>query len=348
MLGDRRPLARIVLAALLLLLTGMMIWSLGSGASDYDFTSVLAVIFGRGTHAVGLVEHTVIMDVRLPRTLMGALVGAALAISGALMQGMFRNPLADPGIVGVSAGASLGAASVIILGPGILGPLAPLLGIYHVPVAAFTGALASTFLLYAIATRQGRTSVATMLLAGIALASIANAATGILIYLADDQQLRSLTFWSLGSLAAATWPKVISIAPVILPLLLLVPLMAKGLNALMLGETMAVTMGVNVQRFKAVLIVTVAAATGAAVAVTGGIGFIGLVAPHVLRLVIGPDHKWLLPCSALLGGVLLLAADIIARQIVAPAELPIGIVTALMGGPFFLWLILRNRTLMDI
>ncbi|MEO9738433.1 MAG: iron chelate uptake ABC transporter family permease subunit, partial [Lentilitoribacter sp.] len=251
----------------------------------------------------------------------------------------------DPGIVGVSAGAGLGAASLIVLGGTTLAPIVSIFGIYALPLAAFGGGLCSTWLLYRIGTRGGITSVATLLLAGIALGAFAGAITGLLIYVADDQQLRDLTFWGLGSLAGASWEKVFAAAPLICATLFLLPVLANGLNALMLGEAAAGHLGIRVQRLKNISIIMVAAASGASVAVSGGIGFVGIIVPHLLRLTIGPDHRYLLPASALLGASFLIATDTISRTIVAPAELPIGILTAFMGAPFFLWLLLRKRGL---
>jgi iron complex transport system permease protein len=210
------------------------------------------------------------------------------------------------------------------------------------------GGLATTLLLYRVSTRQGRTSVATMLLAGIALAAMAMAFTGLLIFVADDRQLRDLTFWSLGSLSGATWQKIGAVAPIMLLALAATPFLARGLNALALGAATANHLGIPVQRVKYVAIVAVAAATGASVAVSGGIAFVGIVVPHLLRLLIGPDNRYLLPASALLGASLLLLADAVSRTIVAPAELPIGIVTAAAGAPFFLWILLRRRGVLDL
>lgn len=280
--------------------------------------------------------------------MLGILIGAALAVSGAVMQGLFRNPLADPGLVGVSSGAGLGAITVIVLGSTVLGPVVALFGIYALPLTAFAGGLATTLILYRVATRRGQTSIATMLLAGIALGAMAGAFSGVLVYLADDRQLRDLTFWGLGSLAGATWTKITAAGPIILLALIAAPFMARSLNAMALGEATAHHLGIPVQRFKNVAIVAVAAATGASVAVSGGIGFVGIVVPHLLRLLIGPDHRYLLPASALLGASLLLLADAVSRIIVAPAELPIGIVTAAVGAPFFLWILLRKRGILDL
>jgi iron complex transport system permease protein len=324
-----------------------MLFSLTSGASDVTADTVLRAIFG-AADAVSMRDRIIIHEIRLPRLIMGALVGAALAVSGAVMQGLFRNPLADPGLVGVSSGASLGAVGMIVLGPTLFGPLNAALGALALPLTAFLGGLVTTFILYQVATRHGRTSVATMLLAGIALAALAMAVTGILIFMADDRQLRDLTFWSLGSLAGATWPKISAIAPIIIAALAVSPFLARGLNALALGEPTAHHMGIPVQRLKYAAILSVSAAVGASVAVSGGIGFVGIVVAHMLRLAIGPDNRYLLPASALLGASLLLLADAISRMVVAPAELPIGIVTALAGAPFFLWILLRKRGVLDL
>ena len=290
-------------------------------------------------------EAVVLFDIRLPRLAMGLMVGAALAVSGAAMQGLFRNPLADPGIVGVGAGAGLGAILAIVLGALLPGWIADQTGNQLVPFAAFLGGWGSTLLLYRVATQHGQTSVATMLLAGIALGALAGALSGILVYMADDQQLRDLTFWGLGSLAGASWAKVLSAGPLILLSLGAALTLGRGLNGLALGEATAVHIGIDVQRLKSIAILAVAGATGAAVAVSGGIGFIGIVVPHLLRLASGPDHRTLLVNAALLGAILLICADVIARVVIAPAELPIGIVTAVLGAPAFLWILLKRRGL---
>jgi iron complex transport system permease protein len=348
--GDRSARAKLVIALLALLLVGTMLAGLGTGASD---ASALTVIGHWLTGApmgdgVSLRDRIIIQDIRLPRIILGALVGASLAVSGAVMQGLFRNPLADPGLIGVSAGAGLGAIVVIVLGGTVLGPVLALFGIYTLPLAAFVGGLVTTLILYRVATRRGQTSIATMLLAGIALAAMTGAFSGVLIYLADDRQLRDLTFWGLGSLGGATWQKVAAAGPIIALALAAAPFLARGLNALALGEATAGHLGVPVQRLKNVAIVGVSAAVGASVAVSGGIGFVGIVVPHLLRLSIGPDNRYLLPASALLGASTLILADAVSRTIVSPAELPIGIVTAAVGGPFFLWILLRRRGILDL
>lgn len=345
--GDRSGAASLALGVLHLLLGAAMLASLSIGASDVTAEVLLRDLFGDGD-ALSQRDRVVVYDIRAPRMVLGILVGAALGVSGAVLQGLFRNPLADPGIVGVTAGAGLGAVSVIVLGGGALAPLVAPFGSFALPAAAFLGALASTTLLYRVATREGRTSIATMLLAGIALAALALALTGMLVFVADDLQIRELTFWQLGSLAGATWPKVGTSAPIIGLALASSMWMASGLDRLALGEAAAHHMGISVQRLKAVCIVVVAAATGSATAVSGGIAFVGIVVPHALRLTIGPDHRFLLPASALLGAALLLVADTVSRVVVAPAELPIGIVTAFIGAPFFLWVLLRRRGWVDL
>jgi iron complex transport system permease protein len=290
----------------------------------------------------------VLWSIRLPRIALAAMIGALLAAAGAVMQGLFRNPLADPGLLGVSGGAALAAAATIVAGNKALAGTAVKLPLEILPLAAFFGALVTTSALYRFATQEGRTSIATLLLGGLAVAALANAGIGLLVFLADDRQLRDITFWMLGSLSGATWAKVAAVAPFAGVLALALPFIARGLDLLVLGEAEAFYSGISVERLKRVSIVLVAAAAGAAVAVTGVIGFVGIVVPHLLRLAIGPGHRLLLAASALLGASLLLAADTFARVLAAPAELPIGIVTAIIGAPFFLVLLLRQRAVIGL
>jgi len=347
--GDRSRRAVQAIALLAILLVATIAFSLTSGASDASFGAVVRdLLSGSEAEAISVRDRVVIYDIRLPRVVTGVLVGAGLAVSGAVLQGLFRNPLADPALVGISAGSGLGAAATIVLGGTLLGPLTAMLGTFALPSIAFIGGLATTALLYRIATRQGRTSVATMLLAGIELAALAMAVTGVLVFMADDRQIRDMTFWGLGSLAGATWAKTAAAAPFIILSLAASPFLARGLNALALGEATAGHLGIPVQRLKHVSILSVAAAVGASVAISGGIGFVGIVVPHLLRLSIGPDNRYLLPASALLGASLLLLADAVSRTIVAPAELPIGIITAIAGAPFFIWILLRRRGVLDL
>ncbi len=343
---DRAVFARLMMLMLLVGLALTSVASLAWGASGASlFDALGALIMG---DEISLRDRVVLLEIRLPRLVLGILVGASLAVSGALMQGLFRNPLADPGLVGVNAGAGLGAITGIIFAGALPAAMTGFLGYYLVPLMAFFGGWVTTLILYTVATRRGQTSVATMLLAGIALGALFGAAGAIMTYYADDNQLRDLTFWGMGSLGGATWSKVLTAAPIIVLALSVAPLLGKGLNGLALGEAAAGHLGIDVQRIKRIAILSVAAATGAAVAVSGGIGFVGIVVPHLLRLSIGPDHRWLLPNAAILGAILLLIADMISRVVIAPAELPIGIVMAVIGGPVFLWILLRRRGVLDM
>jgi iron complex transport system permease protein len=348
MSGDRSGLGHLVLAVLVLLLALSIFLSIVIGPTGVGLPDLLAYLSGDSSTLDR--QNLIILEaVRLPRTAMGLLIGAALGVSGAMMQGLFRNPLADPGIVGVSSGAALAAVIAIVLGPTLLSPLAAAFGDLFLPLMAFLGGLGNTFLLYAIATRDGRTSTTALVLSGIAIAALTGAATGLLIFMADDRALRDITFWSLGSLSGANTTKIVSILPFVSIVLLIIPFVARGLDALVLGDAAAFHMGVPVQRLKRLTILAVAAACGATVAAAGAIGFVGIVVPHLLRLAIGPSHRFLLPASALGGAALLLLADTAARTVAAPAELPIGIITALLGAPVFLMLLLgRNgRQAMD-
>jgi iron complex transport system permease protein len=278
----------------------------------------------------------VLWSIRLPRVVLGVLVGGGLAVAGAALQGVFRNPLADPGLIGVSSGASLGAVAAIVLGIAAAGS-------YTLPVLAFLGGVVATLAVYGVARFDGRTEVVTLLLTGLAVNALCGAAVGYLLFVADDQQLRGVVFWSLGSLGGATWPLVLAALPFVALAVLVLPLLARPLNLLLLGEREARHLGVEVERVRLLVIVLAALATGAAVAVAGIVGFVGLIVPHLVRLAAGPDHRVLLPASGLLGAALLLLADLFARTVAAPAELPLGVVTSLLGAPFFLWLLRRTR-----
>lgn len=289
-------------------------------------------------------QEAVVMAIRLPRVILGIVIGAALAVSGAALQGLFRNPLAAPGLIGISSGAALGATTIIVLGGTLFAGFSEQLGYATLPLAAFLGGITVTILVYRLSLVNGRTVVATMLLAGIAINALAGAGTGIFVFVADDDQLRTITFWSLGSLGGATWRAVWISTPFVLLSIFLLPRVARPLNAFLLGEAEAGHLGVATERTKRFIVALTALAVGASVAVAGIIGFVGLIVPHLVRLMTGPDHRYVLPGAALLGASLLMGADIFARTIVAPAELPIGIVTAIVGAPFFLWLLVRARS----
>ncbi len=344
-LKNRR--SRAFLLVLCLILAFVAVISADKGAVEINSRQIFAIIlkvFGvhSSTDFTTLQEST-LLDIRLPRIALGALVGAALGISGAAMQGLFRNPLADPSLIGISSGAALAATFVVIVGDLVSFALPPIFQLFAFPLAAFVGAIITTIIIYRLSTIAGQTAVATLLLAGIAINALAQAFSGFLTFYATDTQIRSLTFWKLGSLGGGDWSTILVILPFVLIPILIFSRLARPLNALLLGESEAGHLGFDIEKIKKLTIVLVALSVGASVAFTGLITFVGLVVPHLLRLIIGPDHRFLLPGSALLGAILLLTADLIARTLVAPAEMPIGVLTAIVGAPFFLWLLLRDR-----
>ena len=287
-------------------------------------------------------ESATILDIRLPRLVLALLIGAALAQAGAAMQGIFRNPLADPGLVGISSGAALAAVAVIVLGNST-GVFQWVPARFVLPVATFLGGAGATWLVMRVALVDGATRVGTLLLSGLALNAIAGAGIGFFSHVASDSALRSVTFWMFGSLGKAGWPEIAVAAPLLLVPLLLIPRDAAALDALLLGEAEAGHLGVDVERLKRRLTFLVVLAAGAAVALAGIVAFVGLIVPHLVRLWAGPEHRRLLPASALLGALLLALADTAARLLLSPTELPIGILTALVGGPFFFTLLLRRH-----
>lgn len=320
---------RNVLFILWFMLLLAMLLSLTTGPVALD----LAEVFD------GSVASQVFWQLRLPRLLLTLLAGALLAITGAAAQALFRNPLADPGLIGISAGAALSAGTVMVL----MGSSVYLLGGLMLPLAAFAGGVLTTLLVARLSVTLQGVSVTNMLLCGIAINAIALAGLGGLKYLAADQQLRQLSFWLLGSLNHSRWQDLLVLMLAAVPVLWLLPRYGEKLNLLLLGEQQASLLGLDVLRCKRVMILLIALGVGAVVALTGIIGFVGLVVPHLVRLLTGPDNRRLLPLSGLLGAVLLTVADIISRVLVSPAELPVGIVTALVGGPFFLLLLTRRK-----
>ncbi|MDA8599266.1 iron ABC transporter permease [Porticoccaceae bacterium] len=286
--------------------------------------------------------NTILFDIRLSRICLAFLIGAILAISGAVMQGLFRNPLAAPSLIGVSSGASVGASIVIVLTGAWLQTNA-VLGLSVVALGAFIGSFLITLLVFRLSTSSLGTSVTTMLLAGIAISALGGAVNSLLSYFADNEMLRQISIWQMGNLSTANWTRVSIVAVVAVVVLILFPRESKSLNALLLGESEARHLGIDVQRVKKKLILLTTLGIGTAVAVAGMIGFVGLIVPHIVRLLIGPDHRWLLPVSALAGGILLLIADTLARVIIAPVELPTGILTAILGAPFFIMLLIQQR-----
>ncbi|MGW1312686.1 FecCD family ABC transporter permease [Streptomyces californicus] len=309
------------------------------GAYNIPLGDVLASVqhrIGLGGQALDRVGESVLWNVRLPRVVLALLVGASLGCAGALMQGVFGNPLAEPGVIGISAGAAVGAVASIALGLSFFGN-------WTITVCAFVAGLATVLLVYALSRSGGRTEVVTLILTGIAVNAFAGALIGLFIFFADNAQITQITFWQLGSLSQATWPKVLAVLPCAVAGLLIAPFYARKLDLLALGERPARHLGVDVERLRIVLVLVVALLTAAAVAVAGIISFIGLLVPHLLRMANGPGHRFLVPASALGGGVILVAGDLAARTVAAPAELPLGVLTALFGSPFFFWLLRRTR-----
>jgi iron complex transport system permease protein len=332
------------LAAGLLLLS---LVSLSLGPLETPLREVLAALWqglGGGLWPVeaDVRVATVVWEIRLPRVLAALGVGAALATAGACLQGLFRNPLADPGLIGVSSGGAIGAI-LAIAGLGWLGLEGGWAASLPVPLLAMAGAMATTFLVYRIARIAGKTHISTLLLAGIAVNALAGSVVGAVLYLSDNEALRRFTFWTLGSLHTTTWKSVAMMAPFIVPPLLILPRYRGALNAFLLGEAEAYHLGFNTQWTKRMVVGLCAVMVGVTVAFCGLIGFVGLVVPHLARLMQGPDFRRLIPVSALLGALLVLAADLLARTANAPSEIPIGVVTSLIGAPFFLYLIHRRK-----
>ncbi len=338
--GVKRPSGPLLLVVLAALLLAAVVLSFGIGPLKVAPGEVLRIVLARfglaDSEGLSTRDIAVVWNLRIPRALMGALVGAALALAGAGLQGLFGNPLADPGVVGVSQGAALGAVGAIVLGANALGE-------WTVPVAAFVGGMLSTTMIYLLA-RPGRGSgTVTLLLVGIAIGAACSAAIGFLTYRADASQLQSLVFWQMGSLGSADWSDVAAALPVFVVGLVGMLLLATPLDMLALGERQAQHIGLDVRRARVLLVTCSALLVGAAVAFAGTIGFVGLVVPHLVRLLAGPGHRWLLPLSALTGATLLVVADTAARTLDPPSEIPLGLFSAAIGAPFFLWLILHQR-----
>jgi iron complex transport system permease protein len=340
MLDGRRITAlaglAITLCASVLVAATLGAMDLGVGEVVTISLEALGVDVGR---EIGGVERSVLWVIRAPRLVMSVLIGGALGLSGASLQGIFRNPLADPGLIGVSSGAALFAVGSIVFGAMVGLPEAS----WTIPLAAFVGALAATMCVLRLATRGDRIDMATMLRAGIALNAMAGALIGFATYVADDAQLRSLTMWSLGSLAASSWSQVGWVAALVVPGSAVVLLRARALDLMLLGEREASHLGVDVTRVRRTIVVASALIVGVGVGFTGIIGFVGLVVPHLLRLTGGASHRWVLPGSMLGGALLLVIADTMARTLAAPAELPVGVLTSMVGAPFFLGLLMRQR-----
>lgn len=344
------PLRRLSYAqfylALALLLVVSVIASASIGAF-YFSPSRMAVFVGEALGWVAprpddVLGRNVFFLLRLPRVVLCGVTGATLGVSGALMQGLFRNPIVEPGLAGTSAGAALGASIVFVFGSTALSFASPL-GTAGVPVLAFACSFATTMLVYRLSTIFGRTDVFTLLLAGIAVNAMCNAGTGFLSYIARDPQARNITFWNLGTFTTADWRGALLVAAAFALCFILALRHGKHLNALMLGEDDAAYTGVEPEKLIFRLIVINTIMVSVATAMVGVIAFVGLVVPHLLRLLRSSDYTFLLPASALLGALLMEIVDIVARLVIQPAELPIGIITALLGAPFFLWILIAQR-----
>lgn len=339
-----RVSASVLLPIMLVIMLASMVLSAMMGAVHVPPLEVVAIVINHlgapfGIHidaAYTQQQDAVVWSIRMPRILLGVMVGSALAVSGAALQGMFRNPLADPGLIGVSNGAALGA--VLALGLGI-----ETLGRWTTPIFAFAGGVLFALLGYALARQNGRTEVVTLILAGIALNTFAGAGTALVTFVANDAQLRAIIFWSMGSLGGATWDAVAAATPFVIAGLVASWWWRKPLNLMTLGEREARHLGVQTERVRFLVIVFTALMTGATVAVAGVVGFVGLIVPHVIRLVSGPNHRSLLPASAFGGAILVVLADLVARTVISPLELPLGVLTAFIGGPFLLILMLKTR-----
>ena len=336
----RRP--RTFLIGLAALVVVVAVYSAISGQTPIT----PAEVFGSLMHRIGLDigplpahpqgENT-LWVARFPRIVLGLLVGAALGCAGALMQGVFGNPLAEPGVIGISSGAAVGACSVIVFGGTLVSGT-------WVAAAAFAGGLITTLLVYALARANGRTEVVTLVLTGVAVNAFTAGVLAFLVYVAEPAAREQIVFWQLGSLNGATWRTVSIVAPMVVAGLLGAFLLRRKLDLLALGERAARHLGVDVERLRQIAIVIVALLTSAGVAFTGIIAFVGLIVPHVVRMVTGPSHRFLIPGSALGGALILLIADLVARTAVVHAELPLGMLTSLVGGPFFFWLLRRTRS----
>lgn len=327
--------------ALLAFVGAAFILGVGRGAVPIGPVEVFGILAKRLTgHDLGIAfderKELVLWTIRLPRVILSLGIGAALGLSGAALQGVFRNPLADPALIGVSAGAAMGAVGSIVLG-------FTALGIWSTPTAAFIGAIITTGLVFRAAYKNGRVEVITLVLCGVGVNALAFSGVGLLTSIATDAQLRNVSFWQLGSVGGASWEFVGAVAPMIGIALVLLPTYAKRLDLFVLGEREARHLGVKVERTRLEVIVLAAMSSGAAVAVAGILGFVGLVVPHVIRLLHGPSHRTLLPASALGGAAVLTFADLIARTAVVPREIPLGVMTSIIGAPVFLFLLRRTR-----
>ncbi len=331
-----------ILLSLLALALGAALLGMYGGAVSVPPREIILMVWdaitGGGAEAWSVGQRTIILDLRGPRVILAGLTGAALAAAGATYQGLFQNPMADPFIIGVSSGAAVGAAGVMVFGArwGIGGTA--------VPIAAFIGATLTVMLVYSLARTDGRAPVTTLLLVGVAVSAALSGVVALLIFL-SGRELRAVIYWTMGGLGGASWDQVRNVLPFFVVGMFPLLLYAKQLNAMLFGDETASHLGVDVAKLRLRSLLAASMLAAAAVSVGGTIGFVGLIVPHMVRLVIGPDHRILVPASALAGAPFLILADLVARTVMSPAEMPVGILTSMLGGPFFLYLLRRGRTI---
>lgn len=323
----------IIIVILSLALVAAIIICLSIGVVSIPFDQVISILLGGGSER----DRHIVLNLRLPRVLLGVIVGASLAVAGATMQGLFRNPMASPSVIGISAGAAFGASLALVLGVSWVS------GAFAIPAMAFLFAFITLFLVYAVSRdRRGYVPVETLLLAGIAIGALFNALVSALQYFAGDK-LSGVVFWLMGGLNNATWDQILISVPAAILGCSIIMMLSRDLNAIMVGEEQAGNLGINVNQVRMILLLAASLVTAIAVSVAGTIGFVGLIIPHVLRILVGPDHRVLLPASIIGGALFMVATDTLARTIISPAELPVGIITSIMGAPFFIYLLMSRK-----
>lgn len=324
-----------------------MLLAIRTGAVDITYRDIfISLARALGFHfsdKVETIQQGVFMQIRLPRVLLCVVVGAGLSVSGALMQALFRNPIVEPGLIGTSSGAAFGAALVFVVGKDFFSPFSQVLGIMALPLSAFVFSLIATMLVYKLSSSFGKITVSIMILVGVAINALAASCTGFLSYIARDPQARSIIFWNLGTFSGANWNAVVLVYAVTIPSIILVLRYSKALNALLLGESEAGYLGINTESLKTKIILLNTLIVAIGTSVVGVIGFVGLIVPHLLRMIKSSDNRFLIIGSTFAGAIIMNVADMVSRSIIAPAELPIGIVTSFVGAPIFIWLLLKQK-----
>jgi len=339
-MGRRTVRPGAVFAGLVAILVAGILASLALGAVSIPPSAVIGILLDHAGFDSGIgftsQQDAVMWGIRLPRILLGGLVGAGLGVAGASYQAVFRNPLADPQLIGVSSGAAFGSALTILLLGGVMGSLAG-------PFGGLVGGLAAGALVYTLARHGGRTEVVTLILAGVAIAAVGTAGAGFISIVADEPRLKSELFWVLGSLTFSTWRLVWFTFPFVAVAAIALPIYGQAMNVSLLGDSEARSLGIDIERFRIVVLALGTLAVGATVAAAGVIGFVGLLVPHGIRLVAGPDNRLVVPGSAIGGAALVIMVDLVSRTVASPTEIPVGLLTALLGGPVFVWLVVRTR-----